>query len=96
VLEVSIAAGVTEPAHEHRWPSVMRIEVPQPLTGIHYRLEGDRLVETGREEVGAVTTPSVFWIPSEGPHALRNNGTAAFRAFRVELKRAAAATPPRP
>lgn len=41
VLHVEIAPGATEPMHEHRWPSIMYFEQPQPIAYVTYRLEGD-------------------------------------------------------
>ena len=38
VLRVEVAPGATEPIHDHRWPSVMYFEQPQPITYIAYEL----------------------------------------------------------
>lgn len=42
VLRVEVAPGATEPVHDHRRPSVMYFEQPQPITYIEYKLVGGR------------------------------------------------------
>jgi len=86
VLEVVIPPGVTEPAHTHAWPSVMRFESPQPLTYITYAWRDGKLVAQKRFEVPMGKAGQTEWSDSEGLHAVQNRGTAAFRAIRFELK----------
>jgi hypothetical protein len=49
VLSVTIPPGKTEPVHTHKWPSVMRVDVPQPITYLTYAAKDGKLVETGRK-----------------------------------------------
>ncbi len=86
VLQVTIPPGVTEPAHTHAWPSVMRIDAPQPITYITFsELDGKR-VETKRIEVPAGKPGKTEWMEPEGLHAVQNRGTSEYRAIRIELK----------
>ena len=86
VLRVEVAPGATEPVHDHRWPSVMYFEKPQPITYIEYKLVDGRPVETQRFDAPALNaTQTVRWEP-EGLHAVMNRGTAPFVAVRVEFK----------
>jgi hypothetical protein len=86
VLQVTIPPGVTEPAHTHAWPSVMRVDSPQPLTYITFsELDGKR-IETGRFEVPMGKPGKTEWMGPEGLHAVKNRGTSEYRALRIELK----------
>lgn len=93
VLEVTVAPGETEPVHEHRWPSVMHIQTPQPFIDIVYKRVDGRLVEDRRIVKRGITPPPALWFGPQEPHATRNTGTQTFRALRVELKRGASAAP---
>lgn len=86
VLQVTIPPGVTEPVHTHAWPSVMRVESPQPLTYIAYSEHDGKLVEAKRIEVPMGKPGKTEWMEPEGPHAVQNRGTSEYRAVRVELK----------
>ena len=86
VLEVVIPAGVTEPAHTHAWPSVMRFESPQRLTYITYAWRDGKLLAQKRYEVPMGRAGQTEWSEPEGLHAVQNRGTAAFRAIRFEIK----------
>ncbi|CAN5400325.1 hypothetical protein BH10ACI4_BH10ACI4_12430 [soil metagenome] len=86
VLQVTIPPGVTEPAHTHAWPSVMRFESPQPLTYITYSEQDGKQRETERFEVPMGKAGTTEWSEPEGLHAVKNRGTSAFRAIRIELK----------
>ncbi len=86
VLQVTIPPGVTEPAHTHAWPSVMRVEAPQPLTYITYSEHDGKLVEAKRVELPMGSLGKTEWMGSEGLHAVRNRGTSDYRAIRIELK----------
>lgn len=86
VLSVTIPPGRTEPVHTHDWPSIMRVEAPQPITYIRYARQDGRLVETGRTERAIREPAEAEWMEPEGPHAVQNRGTAEYRAIRIELK----------
>jgi len=86
VLQVTIPPGVTEPAHTHAWPSVMRFEAPQPLTYITYSELNGKRVEAQRFEVPMENPGRTEWAGPEGLHAVMNRGTSEFRAIRIELK----------
>jgi quercetin dioxygenase-like cupin family protein len=93
VLRVVVAPGAVEPAHEHRWPSVMYFEQPQPIAYIVYELAGGALVEAQRIEAPALPTGEAVWADPEGLHAVENRGSEPFIALRVEFKDGAPATP---
>lgn len=86
VLRVSIAPGATEPIHDHRWPSVMYFEQPQPISYISYNLVDGTPVETSRVDAPAIPTSMAESAGPEGLHAVQNRGTAPFLALRVEFK----------
>lgn len=86
VLRVTVAPGAVEPVHEHRWPSVMYFEQPQPITYIIYEFAGGALVEAQRIEAPAMTADEAHWAEPEGLHAVENRGAEPFIALRVEFK----------
>ena len=86
VLRVEVAPGVTERVHDHRWPSVMYFEQPQPITYIEYRLVDGRPVESQRFDAPALKATQTVRGEPEGLHAVMNRGTAPFIAVRVEFK----------
>ena len=86
MLKVIIAPGKTEPVHTHAWPSVMRVEAPQPITYIAYELRDGKLVETRRFDQPLRTPVEAEWMEPEGPHSVTNRGTSEYRAIRIEFK----------
>ncbi len=86
VLRVEVAPGVTEPVHDHRWPSVMYFEQPQPITYITYKLINGKPVETERFDAPAFARSQTLRGEPEGLQAVTNRGSAPFVAIRVELK----------
>jgi predicted metal-dependent enzyme (double-stranded beta helix superfamily) len=86
MLRVEIAPGATEPVHEHRWPSIMYFERPQPITYIQYRLVDGSPVETARFDVPAMTAATAVASEAEGLLAVSNRGSAPFVAVRIEFK----------
>lgn len=86
VLRVEVAAGATEPVHEHQWPSVMYFEQPQPITYIEYKLIDGIAVETKRFDAPALKGGQTVQAEPEGLHAIINRGTRPFLAVRIELK----------
>ncbi|WP_233503561.1 hypothetical protein [Sphingomonas psychrotolerans] len=53
VVRIEVAPGAIEPIHDHRGPSVMYFEQPQPITYIAYKLVDGRPVETKRIDAPA-------------------------------------------
>jgi predicted metal-dependent enzyme (double-stranded beta helix superfamily) len=86
VLRVEVAPGATEPVHDHRWPSVMYFEQPQPITYIEYKLVDGGPVETQRFDAPALNATQTVRGEPEGLHAVMNRGTAPFIAVRIEFK----------
>jgi hypothetical protein len=83
VLEVTIAPGEREPAHTHRWPSVMVVHRPARIR--YYT--GDSLTFTSPEQPSpAAPGPRVGWLDPEGPHSVENIDGHVYGAFRIELK----------
>ncbi|MHA6724133.1 cupin domain-containing protein [Sphingomonas sp. RS2018] len=99
VLRVEVAPGAIEPVHDHRWPSIMYFERPQPITYIVYKLVDGRPVETERVDAPAFPVAQTVRGEPEGLHAVMNRGSAPFLAVRVEFKDGGVpgpASPPRP
>jgi len=86
VLRVEVAPGGTEPVHDHRWPSVMYFEQPQPITYITYKLINGKPVETERFDAPAFAKSQTVRGEPEGLHAVTNRGPAPFVAIRIEFK----------
>ena len=86
VLRVEVAPGATEPVHDHRWPSVMYFEQPQPITYITYKLANGRPVETERINAPALKVSQTVRAEPEGLHAVQNRGSRPFLAVRIEFK----------
>lgn len=86
VLLVKVAPGATEPVHEHRWPSVMYFQQPQPITYITYKLVNGRPVETERTDAPALAASQTVRGEPERLHAIKNLGAEPFLAVRMEFK----------
>ena len=87
VLEVVIRPGEREPAHTHRWPSVMMVTEPARLR--YWGPDGELRFESpprreGRQE--ASSKQDADWMGPEGLHSVENIDDRPFRALRVELK----------
>ena len=80
VLTVTIAPGVKEPFHAHRYASVIYDENPSHL--VEYLMDGTKVDRGVRPQGGA------RWLPVGPPHALENIGPTPLRIVRVELKKA--------
>jgi len=84
VLDVSIPAGVTVPAHLHPWPAVFITLQPAHLVFRNFAAE---VVREIRPPVEAVEKPKVEWRePDSEPASVTNVGTTELRALRIELK----------
>ena len=84
VLEVIIRPGEREPAHTHRWPSVM---VGLDAARIrYYDAEGTLRFETPEGREGDSSSLGANWLGPEPVHAVENIDVTVFRALRVELK----------
>lgn len=86
VLRVEVPPGATEPVHDHRWPSVMVFEQPQPITYITYKLVDGRPIETSRVDAPALKAYQTVRGEPEGLHAVSNRGQKPFVAVRFEFK----------
>jgi predicted metal-dependent enzyme (double-stranded beta helix superfamily) len=94
VLRVVVAPGASEPVHDHRWPSIMIFEQPQPITYIAYKLVDGRPVETQRTDVPAFKPFQTVRGEAEDLHAVSNRGAAPFVAIRLEFKKPGPAAKP--
>lgn len=84
VLDVSIPAGATVPAHVHPWPAVFITFQPADLV---FRNQAAEVVRDVRAAVGPADEPKVEWRePDSEPASVTNVGTKALRALRIELK----------
>lgn len=84
VLDVSIPAGATVPAHRHPWPAVFITLETAHL--VFRNLAGEAVREVQRP-AGASEEPKVEWrAPDTEPASVTNVGTNGLRALRVELK----------
>ncbi len=86
VLEVLIRPGEREPAHTHRWPSVMSVLEPARIR--YYGAEGELRFETPADRDLTGSPLDADWLEPEGLHAVENIDDRLFRALRVELKAA--------
>ena len=82
VLEVTLAPGVHEPEHTHRWPSVM---VTDERARIRY-FAGTELIFESPDPLPDGLTPRASWLDPEGPHSVENIDTVRLHALRFELK----------
>jgi quercetin dioxygenase-like cupin family protein len=81
VLEVTVAPGVREPLHAHRYPSVLYY-----LSAAHMReySPGVPAVDRGHKDDG-----EVIFLPVGPPHQMENlESGKPLKAIRVELKKA--------
>ncbi len=84
VLDVSIPAGATVPAHLHPWPAVFITLEPSHLI---FRSLAGEIVRDSKPPAGAFTPPLVEWRkPDSEPASVTNVGDHTQRAIRVELK----------
>jgi hypothetical protein len=84
VLDVSIPAGATVPAHLHPWPAVFITLKPGHL--VFRNLAGEVVRET-RPPSDVPENPQVEWRkPDTGPMVISNVGSSEQRALRIELK----------
>jgi hypothetical protein len=84
VLDVSIPAGVTVPAHVHPWPAVFITLEPAHLV---FRNLAAAVVREVRPPIGGTDDPKVEWRePDTEPASVTNVGERALRALRIELK----------
>ncbi len=84
VLDVSIPAGVTVPAHVHPWPAVFITLQPAHLV---FRNLAAEVVREVRPPIEVSENPKVEWRePDSEPASVSNLGTTELRALRIELK----------
>lgn len=84
VLDVSIPAGVTVPAHVHPWPAVFVTLQPAHLVFRNLAAEVVREIQPPTE---ALDKPKVEWRePDTAPASVTNVGPTDLRALRIELK----------
>ena len=84
VLEVVLPPGHREPAHTHRWPSVM-VGLDEARIR-YYDAEGELRFETPEDKPLDDTELSADWLRPEPLHSVENIDDRPFRALRVELK----------
>jgi hypothetical protein len=81
VLEVTVPAGVREPLHAHRYPSVLYYLSAAHMTEYS---PGVPAVDRGHKDDG-----EVIFLPVGPPHQMENmEGSKPLKAIRVELKNA--------
>ncbi len=86
VLEVTIAPGMVEPLHSHRWPSILYIQEAGDF--IDNDAEGNTIFDT-RELDAPLTYPLTMWKDPEAPHSVVNlSDDITIRLIRVEIKNA--------
>ena len=84
VLDVSIPAGATVPAHLHPWPAVFITLKPGHLV---FRNLAGEVVREARPPVDLLENPHVEWRkPDAEPIVISNVGSSEQRALRIELK----------
>ena len=84
VLDVSIPAGATVPAHLHPWPAVFITLKPGHLL---FRNLAGEVVREARPPSDLAENPQVEWRkPDTEPMVISNIGSSEQRALRIELK----------
>lgn len=84
VLDVSIPAGATVPAHIHPWPAVFITLQPAHLV---FRNLASEVVRDVRPSVAPTDAPKVEWRePDSEPASVTNVGPIALRSLRIEFK----------
>jgi hypothetical protein len=84
VLDVSIPAGATVPAHLHPWPAVFITLRPAHLV---FRNLAAQVVREVRPPIGVTDQPKVEWRePDAEPASVTNVGSNELRALRIEMK----------
>lgn len=84
VLDVSIPAGATVPAHVHPWPAVFITLQPARLV---FRNLAAAVVRDVKPPVPPTGEPKVEWRePDSEPASVTNVDSIAMRALRIELK----------
>ena len=84
VLDVSIPAGVTVPAHLHPWPAVFITLQPSHLV---FRNLAGKIVREVKPPSERLEQPEVAWRERDTePASVSNVGSVDMRALRVELK----------
>jgi hypothetical protein len=84
VLDVTIPAGATVPAHLHPWPAVFITLKPGHLV---FRNLGGEVIRESRPSIDLPETPQVDWRkPDSEPMLISNVGSTEQRALRIELK----------
>ena len=81
VVSVSVAPGVTEPAHHHRWPSVFVIDRLVKLRDFNGEGREIPLPIPDKFEL-----PLTVKLPPQPTHYVRNEDTVPFHGTRVEFK----------
>jgi len=84
VLEVLQPPHSIEPAHHHRWPSLVCLLEGRHLID-HDGVTGEVLLDT-RDGIGPLAPMSAVWKESEALHYVENPTDATIRLLRVELK----------
>jgi len=84
VLEVTQQPHSIEPAHHHRWPSLVCLLEGEHLVD-HDGVTGEVLLDT-RGGIGPLTALSALWKESEALHYVENPTDTLIRLLRVELK----------
>jgi hypothetical protein len=84
VLDVSIPAGASVPAHLHPWPAVFITLKPSDLV---FRNLAGKVVRETRAPIELARYPLAEWRePDTEPILITNVGTGEQRALRIELK----------
>lgn len=84
VLEVTQEPHSVEPAHHHRWPSLVCLLEGEHLVD-HDGVSGEVLLDT-RDGLGPLTALSAVWKGPEALHYVENPTATLIRLLRVELK----------
>lgn len=84
VLEVTQQPHSIEPAHHHRWPSLVCLLEGEHLVD-HDGVTGEVLLDT-RVSLGPLPSLSTAWKGPEALHYVENPTDTVIRLLRVELK----------
>jgi hypothetical protein len=89
ILEVSGAAGETEPGHTHRWPSLLLVDHDAKYD-LKYSCSDTAFCASGEVVKNRPSPndpyPLVLRLAPQGPHAVAMS-TTAFHGYRIEYKK---------
>jgi hypothetical protein len=83
---VNLPAGMREPLHHHRWPSVFVIHHVEPIRDFDENGAEQPPPKAILDAIAEGSLPLVVRMPPQPLHSVENLGNEAIRGVRIELK----------